>query len=130
MRKDKQVILCVDDDPDVLESLRIVLGSDGYVVATARNGKEGLREFGRAKPDMVIMDDVDSGTRLLKELRALDPVVPIFMLSSTGDYLHNAIDTGELGLQGVFQKPIDPKILLGLLRAKLGAPPEDGPGKG
>ncbi|MBE0569238.1 MAG: response regulator [Deltaproteobacteria bacterium] len=134
MRKDNPVILCVDDDPDVLASLRIVLESDGYVVATARNGKEGLREFGRAKPDLVIMDlmmeDVDSGTRLLKELRALDSGVPIFMLSSTGDYLNNAIDTGEMGLQGVFQKPVDPKILLGLLRAKLGRSPEGGPGKG
>ena len=134
MLKEKHVVLCVDDDPDVLASLRIVLESDGYVVATAHSGKEGVREFGRSKPDLVIVDlmmeDVDSGTRLLKEMRELDPGIPVFMLSSTGDYLHNAVDTDGLGLQGVFQKPIDPKVLLKLLRAKLGRPPANGPGMG
>lgn len=134
MRKDRQVILCVDDDPDVLAPLQIVLESDGYVVATARSGKEGLREYERAKPDLVIIDlmmeDVDSGTRLLDQLRTRDAALPIVMLSSTGDYLSGTIDTAGIGLQGVFQKPIDPKVLLGLLRAKLGRPPADGAGKG
>jgi two-component system response regulator GlrR len=134
MRKDKQVILCVDDDPDILAPLQIVLESDGYVVATARSGKEGLREFERAKPDLVIVDlmmeDVDSGTWLLNQLRARDPALPVIMLSSTGDYLSGSVDTAGLGLQGVFQKPIDPKILLGLLRTKLGRPPADGAGRG
>jgi DNA-binding response OmpR family regulator len=134
MRKDKHVILCVDDDPDILASLRVVLESDGYAVETARNGREGLSEFGRAKPDLVILDlmmeDVDAGTRLLREMKAIAPDIPVFLLSSTGNYMHQAVDTSELGLQGVFQKPIDPKILLRLLRAKLGRPPADGTGKG
>jgi len=134
MLKDQHVILCVDDDPDVLASLRVVLESDGYVVETARSGKEGIREFGRKKPDLVILDlmmeDVDSGTLLLKQIRALSPEMPVFMLSSIGDDLHRSVDTAELGLQGVFQKPIDPKILLGLLRAKLGRLAAGGSGKG
>ena len=75
------------------------------------------------------MEDVDAGTRLLREMKALDPKIPVFMLSSTGDYMHQSIDTDQLGLQGVFQKPIDPKILLRLLRAKLGRPLEAGAGK-
>lgn len=134
MLKEKHVILCVDDDPDVLASLRVVLESDGYRVETARSGKEGLREFGRTKPDLVIMDlmmeDVDAGTRLVREINALGPGVPVYMLSSTGDYLGKAVDVHELGFQGVFQKPVDPKILLRLLRVKLGRPPADGTGKG
>lgn len=134
MLKDQHVILCVDDDPDVLASLQVVLESDGYVVKTARSGKEGIREFGRMKPDLVILDlmmeDVDAGTRLVRELKALSPGVPVYMLSSTGDYLGKAVDVDELGLQGVFQKPVDPKILLRLLRAKLGRPPADAAGKG
>ncbi|MEW6719107.1 MAG: response regulator, partial [Thermodesulfobacteriota bacterium] len=96
--------------------------------------KEGVREFERARPDLVILDlmmeDVDSGTRLLDELKKRDPALPVIMLSSTGDYFGDMIDTTGLGLQGVFQKPVDPKILLGLLRAKLGRPPADGAGKG
>ena len=134
MPKEKTLILCVDDDPDVLRSLQVVLESDGYAVQTARTGKEGLMEIGRSKPDLVILDlmmeDVDSGTLLLKQIRALSPEMPVFMLSSIGDDLHRSVDTAELGLQGVFQKPIDPKILLGLLRAKLGRLAAGGSGKG
>jgi len=123
MQKEKCVILCVDDDPDILASLQIVLESGGYGVVTARTGKEGIREFRKAKIDAVILDlmmeEIDSGTVILKEMKAHDPRVPILMLSSTGDSLEGAIDTNEMGLAGVFQKPIDPKVLLGLLKAKL-----------
>jgi DNA-binding response OmpR family regulator len=126
MKNDKHVILCVDDDPDVLASLKVVLESDGYAVATAADGKAGVRAFRESRPDIVLLDlmmeEIDAGTRALKEMQAIDRRVPIYMLSSTGDYLQGATDTNELGLAGVFQKPVDPKILLGLLRAKLKQP--------
>jgi DNA-binding response OmpR family regulator len=126
MRNNKHVILCVDDDPDVLASLKVVLESGGYEVVTAPDGKAGVQAFRDARPDLVLLDlmmeEIDSGTRALKEMQTIDRVVPIYMLSSTGDYLQGATDTTELGLAGVFQKPVDPKILLGLLQAKLRQP--------
>jgi two-component system alkaline phosphatase synthesis response regulator PhoP len=132
MQQGKHVILCVDDDPDVLASLRVILESGGYAVVTARTGKEGLREFRESKPDLVILDlmmeEIDAGTRILEEMKAGAPQVPVIMLSSTGDYFMGAADTDEMGLAGVFQKPIDPKILLGLLRAKLNRPVAGGAG--
>ena len=126
MRNHRHVILCVDDDPDVLASLKVVLESGGYEVVTAPDGRAGVRAFREARPDLVLLDlmmeEIDTGTRVLKEMQAIDRRVPIYMLSSTGDYLQGATDTDGLGLAGVFQKPVDPKILLGLLRAKLKAP--------
>jgi DNA-binding response OmpR family regulator len=126
MPNDKYVILCVDDDPDVLFSLKIVLESDGYAVVTAADGKAGVQSFRESRPDLVLLDlmmeKIDAGTRALKEMQAIDRKVPVYLLSSTGDYLQGATDTNELGLAGVFQKPVDPKILLGLLRAKLKPP--------
>ena len=123
MPNDKYLILCVDDDPDVLIPLKIVLESGGYAVVTAADGKAGVRAFRESRPDLVLLDlmmeEIDTGTRVLKEMQAIDGKVPIFLLSSTGDYLQGATDTSELGLAGVFQKPVDPNILLGLLRAKL-----------
>jgi DNA-binding response OmpR family regulator len=122
----KPVILCVDDDPDVLISLKIVLESGGYTVVTAVDGKTGVRVFRESRPDLVLLDlmmeEIDAGTKALGEMQAIDRKVPIFLLSSTGDYLQGATDTNELGLAGVLQKPVDPKILLGLLRAKLKLP--------
>ena len=126
MPNNKYVILCVDDDPDVLFSLKIVLESDGYAVVTAADGKAGVQVFRESRPDLVLLDlmmeEIDAGTRVLKAMQAIDRKVPVYLLSSTGDYLQGATDTSELGLAGVFQKPVDPNILLGLLRAKLKPP--------
>lgn len=123
MQDRKHIILCVDDDPDVLVSLKIVLEAGGFAVATASDAKEGIAVFRETKPDIVILDlmmeDVDSGTRLLKVIRSLDQQVPIYMLSSTGDCLYNQADVNELGLAGVFQKPLNPNSLLTLLRVRL-----------
>jgi len=65
------------------------------------------------------MEEVDAGLDLVKELRALNNKAPLYMLSSTGDYLYTTLDATALGLAGVFQKPIKPEILLKLLATKL-----------
>lgn len=123
MGDEKFRILCVDDDPDILESLRIVLESDGYAVSTAESGEEGLSQYKECVPDLVIIDlmmeEIDSGTHLVKELKALGNRAPVYLLSSTGDNLQNAIDFSELGLTGVFQKPVNPTVLLKIIEVKL-----------
>ena len=123
MKDGKFVILCIDDDQDVLLSQKIVLEARGYIVVTALDAKQGLPAFEENKPDAVIVDlmmeEVDAGTTLVRQIQEINKDVPIFMLSSTGDYLHGTLDTAGLGLAGVFQKPLNPNILLGLLQARL-----------
>jgi DNA-binding response OmpR family regulator len=119
----KRVILCVDDDPDILEFLRIVIEANNYTVCQATSAEEGLQAYRETSPDLIIcdlmMEEVDAGTNLVKELKALGNKAPVYMLSSTGDHLHNTVDAGELGLSGILQKPFDSESLLALLRAKL-----------
>ena len=123
MQDGKHVILCVDDDPDVCEYLRVVLEANDYVVATAATAEEGLRVYKDRSPDVLIIDlmmeEVDAGTRMVTELLAMGNQAPVYMLSSTGDNLSQATDYTALGLAGVFQKPIDSEVLLSLLRSKL-----------
>lgn len=123
MQDGKHVILCVDDDPDILEYLKVVLGANGYKVITARSAEEGLRRYKETTPDALIVDlmmeEIDSGTGLVTELKAMGNRAPVFMLSSTGDDLSRTIDTASLGLSGVLQKPLDSEVLLSLLRSKL-----------
>ena len=120
----KRVILCIDDDPDILEFLRIVIESNNYTVCQASSAEEGLQAYREAPPDLIIcdlmMEEVDAGTNLVKELKALGNKAPVYMLSSTGDHLHSTIDASALGLSGILQKPFDSESLLTLLRAKLG----------
>lgn len=123
MQDGKFVILCVDDDPDILVSLRVVLEAGGYEVVTAVSGEEGLEVYRAHQPDLVIadlmMEEIDAGTRFVKELQRLGNRAPIYMLSSTGDNLQATTDYSDLGLTGIFQKPLNPDVLLALLRAKL-----------
>jgi DNA-binding response OmpR family regulator len=117
------VILCVDDDPDILESLRAVIEAGGYRFVSAPTAEEGLKVYQRERPDLVVadlmMEEVDAGTRFVKELKLLGNLAPVYLLSSVGDELHRSVDFEQLGLSGVFQKPIQSQVLLATLRAKL-----------
>jgi CheY-like chemotaxis protein len=123
MRDGKNLILVVDDDRDVLDTLRIILEGGGHAVEEATTGEEGLRRYRAERPDLVIVDlmmeEVDAGTNLVKEIRALGDGPPIYLLSSVGDALHSATDAAELGLAGVFQKPVDASTILRTLEARL-----------
>jgi DNA-binding response OmpR family regulator len=123
MKEGKFVVLCVDDDPDMLSALAMVLERSGYLVRTAASGEEGFREFREAAPDLVIVDlmmeQVDSGTRLLARLKEAGNRAPVYVLSSIGDALQQTVSTADLGLAGVFQKPIDPRSLVTTLQMRL-----------
>ncbi|MDA0336251.1 MAG: response regulator [bacterium] len=123
MQEGKHVILCIDDDPDIRESLRVILSASGYVVEQAASAEEGVRVYRRQRPDLIIVDlmmeEIDAGTSFVTQIRALGEPVPIYMLSSTGDALRQTTSYADLGLAGVLQKPVDSRTLLSLLREKL-----------
>lgn len=123
MKNGKYVILCVDDDQDLLDALKLVLEKSGYAAETARTAEDGLQKYKEVNPDLLIVDlmmeEVDAGTGLVRSLKAEGNTRPVYMLSSVGDNLNVTIDYSELGLAGVFQKPIDNQQLLNVLRSKL-----------
>ena len=123
MPETQHTVLIVDDDPDLLDTFRLVLEKHGYKMIGAQTAEDGLRQYKQSRPDLILVDlmmeEVNSGTSLVKELRALGNTVPVYLLSSVGDGLHSSIDYSALGLSGVFQKPINIQTLLTTLRTKL-----------
>ena len=123
MKNGKHVILVVDDDPDVRDVIGLVLGKQSYLVVSAENARQGLQRYRETDPDLIIVDlmmeDVDSGTRLVKELQALGNTAPVYLLSSVGDGLSMTTDHSNLGVAGILQKPLLPGTLLSLVRARL-----------
>jgi DNA-binding response OmpR family regulator len=113
----------VDDDRDFLDSLKLIIEGGGYKAATASSGEEGLKKYKEVKPALVIVDlmmeEIDSGVHLVRDIRALGSAPPIYMLSSVGDNLNTNADFSQLGLTGVLQKPVDPDKLIATLRAQL-----------
>ena len=103
--------------------MRTVLESNGYDLVEAASGEEGLVLFKQHRPDLVIVDlmmeEVDTGTSMVRDLKMAGCTVPILVASSVGDALQTSTDTTELGLAGVLQKPLDFNILLTLIKSKL-----------
>jgi len=124
MRAGKHVVLYVEDDADYQDMVREILEAADFEMVAASSAEEGIRAWDTEKPDLVIVDlmmeEVDAGTSLITDLRARGCDVPIYMLSSVGDDLAMSMDYGALGLSGVFQKPIDGRSLVTILKARLG----------
>ena len=123
MQDGKHVILCVDDDPDILECLKLVLEANDYQVTMAQSGEEALRRYKESPPDLIIcdlmMEEIDAGTSFVTRLKAEGNKAPVYILSSIGDNLNLNVNFSELGLSGVFQKPINNDMLLAVLKSKL-----------
>lgn len=123
MKDGKYVILCIDDDPDILATLKSVLESNGYLMEGAYSADEGVRRYKAVSPDFILVDlmmeSIDAGKRFARELMALGNKAPVFMLSAVGDTLVTNVDYTELGLSGVFQKPVNAKTLVTTLKTKL-----------
>ncbi|MFT5232828.1 MAG: DNA-binding response OmpR family regulator [Candidatus Krumholzibacteriia bacterium] len=84
-------VLVVDDEPDILETLEFSLSRQGFEVATAIDGLEGLEKAKRTPPDFMILDVMLPGcngyevSRMLKEWMDNDPeatVFPIMLLTA------------------------------------------------
>lgn len=119
----KAKILVVDDDPDILDVVTIILESQDYEVVTARDGEEGLNKLKSEKPQVMILDLLmpkKDGFAVIRELK--DPrwskyaIVPILVLTSIREEAARRryeLETGlELGADDYLEKPIEPAVLL------------------
>ena len=111
-------ILVADDEPDIVEALKIRFEIDGYEVIEAYNGEECLEKAKKELPDLIIMDvtmpQMD-GYEAVKEIKRDEAIknIPIFML--TGKDQMEDIFRME-GVQEYIVKPYDYGALLGLVQ--------------
>jgi two-component system, OmpR family, KDP operon response regulator KdpE len=113
-------ILVVDDEPPIRKLLRMGLGTQGYQILEAPNGKAAL-ELLAQKPDLVILDlglpDIQ-GLDLLPMIRGRNEGVPIVVLSSRGDEV-GKVQALDLGADDYITKPFGMDELLARMRAAL-----------
>ncbi len=121
-------ILIVDDDPDIVEALKMTLEANQYKVYTAANGTEGLRQVKAVNPDLIIldvmMDTITEGFQVSYQLRNPDPKseytkyshIPILMLTAIVERKHMKFSTKADGdflpVDDFVEKPIRPQVLL------------------
>lgn len=123
MHEGKHVILYVDDDPDYRYAMRQLLEANGMEMVEAADGEEGLRTYHDRKPDLILLDlmmeEIDAGVNLLRELRADGNTAPVYLVSSVGDTMSMTTNAAEMGFAGVFQKPVNQKALLAVIKSRL-----------
>ncbi len=117
-------ILIVDDEPDLVESLRYNLERDGHTVLTASDGPEALRLLARvATPDLVLLDLMlpgCAGTEVCRQMRSNERTrhVPVVMISARGDEIDRVV-AFELGVDDYLTKPFSVRELMLRVRAIL-----------
>ncbi|MBU0606465.1 MAG: response regulator [Armatimonadetes bacterium] len=122
--------MVVDDDPDVVEILRLVLETAGYEVASANSAPQGLDKVKEFCPDLVLLDvmmpDDTEGFQFVWKLRnefapelADTPIIVLSAIHETTklrfypDQSDGTYRSGEfLPVQGFIDKPAEPEMLL------------------
>jgi DNA-binding response OmpR family regulator len=122
-------ILIVDDDPDLVEAVTMILESKDYDVIAAYGGNEGLEKAKTEGPDLIVLDvmmpDKD-GYAVCKELKA-DPKyreIPILLLTAVVSKISTTRYTQQMGLEteadDYIDKPVEPAELVRRIEVLLG----------
>ena len=102
-------ILCVDDEPEVLEMLNEYFGLQGFVVLTATNGVEAFLQAKQWMPRAVVMDLFMprlGGIGALARIKALNPGIAVILISGMGNALDLVTEAG-LSVDAAIAKPLD-----------------------
>lgn len=118
---DKKKILVVDDEPDMVEMLKMALETASYEVITAYDGQEGVDKTKGEKPDAIILDLMmpgKDGFEACKEIKS-DPEtagIPVLVLTAISQHLSHTRYAKSMGLEleaeDYIDKPVDTNILL------------------
>ncbi|MBL0379637.1 MAG: response regulator [Desulfofustis sp. PB-SRB1] len=118
---DKKSILLIDDDPDFVEAVKVILESGGYDVRVAYDGKEGVEAVAAQRPDLIVLDvmmPVMNGHEACAALKDDETTsdIPIILLTAVADrvatstYTHR--DMLESEAEDYMPKPVEPSELL------------------
>ncbi|MCF8033359.1 MAG: hybrid sensor histidine kinase/response regulator [Desulfarculaceae bacterium] len=106
-------LLLIDDEAGIRRMMSLSLAADGYEVATAASGAEGLEIFGEQKPELVLTDikmpGMD-GIEVLKRIKQISPDTEVIIITGHGD-LDVAIKSLQLQASDFVTKPINDQAL-------------------
>jgi two-component system response regulator MprA len=114
-------LLVVDDDPAVRDALALVLGLDGFEVATACDGREAMRTLAQQRPDAVVLDVLMpglDGLEVCRRMRATGDRTPVLMLTARAEVTER-VQGLEVGADDYLVKPFAREELVARLRALL-----------
>ena len=123
MESKTATILCIDDEQTALQLRQHLLESAGYRVLASKSGALGIKSFKTEPVDAVILDywmaDMN-GLQVAREIRKINPAVPIIILSAYGELLDESLGIADLWIR---KGEEDPQYLLNRLEQLLNSQP-------
>ena len=119
-------ILVIDDEPILRDSLEVALKTSGYEVLTARTGEEGLEQFRKENPDLILLDHWlpgINGDEVLRRIKEEELEIPIILMTAQGS-IEMAVNSMKMGAFDFLVKPfeldqVEDLIKKGLERVRL-----------
>jgi len=117
----KEKILIIEDEEALVKGLRLNLKDEGYQVAWASDGEQGLEQVFKEKPDLILLDIMlpkKDGLEICRELREKKIGIPIIMLTAKGEEIDKVVGL-EIGADDYITKPFSVRELLARIKAHL-----------
>lgn len=122
LRHSPALILVVDDDANIRESIGEILQEENFAVRLACDGHDALRQFLNGPPDLILLDinmpDI-SGWQAYQVMAELYPFVPVIVITARPGQAQRA---AELGINVLLEKPLEIPVLLRTIRDVLAQP--------
>ncbi len=120
--KSSKKVLIVDDEPDTLELVKLVLESGGFETLLAKSGIEAVAQIEK-KPDLVLLDimmpDMD-GWDVFRKIREKDSTIPIAILTAKAQNIDRLLGLHVLKADDYITKPFGKNELIGKVRKLVG----------
>ena len=117
MAENKKKVVCVEDEPEIIDLIRLILGRKGFDLTGATGGLEGLEAIRRVKPDLVLLDlmmpDMD-GWEVYQQMKA-DPElknIPVIVVTAKAQSIDKILGLHIAKVDDYVTKPFGPQELL------------------
>lgn len=114
---DPRVVVCVEDEPEMIDLIRLILSRKGYDIIGADGGKKGLETIREQKPDLVLLDlmmpDMD-GWEVYQQLKADEETrdIPVIVVTAKAQSIDKVLGLHIAKVDDYISKPFSPQELL------------------
>jgi len=124
--KESKQILCIEDEPEMIDLIRLILGRRGFEVVGAAGGKEGLEKVRQNQPDLVLLDlmmpDMD-GWEVYQQMKADEKTkdIPVIVVTAKAQSIDKVLGLHIAKVDDYIAKPFSPQELLNSVDKVFGA---------
>lgn len=125
MAEDKKKVVCIEDEPEMIDLVKLILGRKGFELTGAMGGREGLDAIRRVKPDLVLLDlmmpDMD-GWEVYQQMKADVEMqkIPVIVVTAKAQSIDKVLGLHIAKVDDYVTKPFGPQELLQSVEKVLG----------